>query len=147
MRTLPETILHGTDWLLLSGNNLGSLRKAPQQLSNIKILNLSSSKIDEIDGTVMVVFVKNAKYLDIRGNNLKTIPETIKKAKNTTKLWISDNPYQCNCDMLWMKNWLLATENVVDKKNVICSGSKMKSKINYIVFLSVLLVNLKSLKE
>ena len=135
---LPATVLQDTDWLLLSGNNLGSLNKAPDYLENITLLNLSSSNITYIDKEVMEVVIRSVKHLDIRGNNLKTLPEIIAKANKTNKLWISNNPYECNCDMIWMKNWLTSTENVMDKKNVTCSGNELKGKMNYIDWFSII---------
>ena len=126
-------MLKDTDWLLLSGNNLGSLNKAPNYLTNITVLNLSSSEISEIDETLMEIIIQNVKSLDIRGNNLKEIPETVAKSNKTNKLWISDNPYECNCDMLWMKDWLIDTENVVDKNDVKCFGSKGKGKMTFFI--------------
>ena len=119
LTSFPDTILKDTDWLLLSGNNLGSLNKAPDYLNTITLLNLSSSNIKEIDRKVIKVIIKSVNYLDIRGNNLKTLPRTIKNANNSSKLWISENPYECNCDMIWMKDWLMDTD-IQDKDNVTC---------------------------
>ena len=125
-------MLKGTDWLLLSGNNFRSLNKAPGYLNNITLLDLSSSDISEIDETLMKAILRSVKHLDIRGNNLKEIPQIITKANDMTKLWISNNPYECNCDMLWMKDWLMDTKTVMDKENVTCSGSDIKGKDNHI---------------
>ena len=94
------------------------------------MLNLSSSDISDIDETVMETII-HVKSLDIRGNNLKEIPEIFAKSNKTNKLWISDNPYECNCDMLWMKDWLMDKENVVDKNDVKCLRSKEKGKITF----------------
>ena len=121
-------MLKDTDWLILSGNNLGSLNKAPDYLENITFLNLSSSNIREIDETVMEAIVKSVKSLDITRNYLKEIPPTVRKAVNNSKRWISDNPYECNCNMMWMKHWLVDTKSVMDKDNVLCSGHKMKGE-------------------
>ena len=77
----------------------------------------------------MEFIIKSVKHLDIRGNNLTSLPETITKANKTNKLWISGNPYECNCDMLWMKDWLMDTRNVMDKDNVTCSGKTIKGEI------------------
>ena len=132
LTSLPDTVLPDTDWLLLSGNNFGSLNKAPDYLKNTTLLDVSSSNITEIDETVLEIIVEYLKHLDIRRNNLKTLPKTITKANNMTKLWISDNPYECNCDM-WMKDWLIDATNVMDKKNATCSSNKIKGKINYII--------------
>ena len=129
LTSIPETVLQNTDWLLLSGNSLGSLNKSPGYLENITLLDLSTSEITEIDEAVMEVIVKNVKHLDIRGNNLKNLPQIIKNVPAENKLWISGNPYECNCDTLWMKDWLMDTRNVMDKDNVTCSKNKVKGKI------------------
>ena len=75
-------MLEGTDWLLLSGNNLGSLQKEEDYLNDIVSLDLSSSRITQIDETVIGIILRNIKYLDIRGNNLKYIPRTISTAES-----------------------------------------------------------------
>ena len=126
---LPETVLQNTDWLLLSGNSLGSLNKAPDYLGNITLLDFSTSEITEIDEAVMEIIVKSVKHLDIRGNNLKNLPQIVKNVAAENKLWISANPYECNCDILWMKDWLTDNENVMDNKNVTCSGSNVKGEL------------------
>ena len=129
LTSLPDTVLKDTDWLLLSGNNLGSLNKAPDYLENITLVNLSSSNIKDVDTKVMEAMIKSVKHLDIRGNKLIEIPQIIAEAKNTTQLWISDNPYQCNCDMIWMKDWLINTHSVQDKEIVTCLTGKTNGKI------------------
>ena len=35
-------------------------------------------------------------------------------------------------DMIWMKDWLMDTNVVLDKKNVTCARSGSKGKINHI---------------
>ena len=129
---MPDTVLEDTDWLLLSGNSLGSLNKAPDYLNNITLLNLSSSNIEYIEEKVIKVIPKSGMRVDIRGNKLKTLPRAIASMNGSTKLWISDNPYDCNCDTLWMKNWLINNKNVQDKYNVVCSTGKMKGEIIYV---------------
>ena len=128
LTSLPETVLKNTDWLLMSGNNLGSLNKAPDYLENITLLNLSSSNIREIDERMMKANFESVKYLDIRRNYLKEIPQMITKTNNISKLWLSDNPFECHCDMLWMKDWLIDARNVQDKDNVTCLHNKVKGE-------------------
>ena len=127
-------MLQDTDWLLLSGNNLGSLNKAPDYLNNISLLDLSSSNITEIKEAAIELIMHNVKSLDIRGNKLKNLPATIANINIIIKLWISDNPYECNCEMLWMKDWLVDTGNVMDKKNITCSSTKIRGKKQQILF-------------
>ena len=73
-------------------------------------------------------------YVDIRGNKLKTLPRAITSMNGSTKLWISDNPYECNCDTLWMKDWLIDNKNVQDKYSVVCSTGNLKAKLNLLEF-------------
>ena len=126
MTSLPETVLQDTDWLLLSGNNLGFLNKAPDYLNRITLLNLSPSNLIDTDETVMRMIIKNTRNMDIRGNKLKSVPRIIVHSRNNSKLWISGNRYECNCDMLWFKDWLMNNPSVQDKENVTCSTDKLK---------------------
>ena len=112
----------------MPGNNLGSLNRAPDYLKNITLLNISLSNITDLDEKVMVI-MKNAEILDIRKNILQTLPQTAANKIGSSKLWISDNPYDCNCNMMWMKNWLMDSTVVQDKDNVICSTGNMKSTV------------------
>ena len=132
LTSLPDTVIKDTDWLLLSENNLGLLNKAPDYLSNITLLNLSSSSITDIEEKVIETITKCVKHLDIRGNTLKQIPQNIKKMKDGAKLWMSNNPYECNCDMLWMKDWLVETAIVQDKDNVTCSTNQANGKLTHL---------------
>ena len=126
-------MLDDTDWLLLSGNNLGSLNKAPDYLENMTMLNLSSSNITDIDQKVVEVITKNIKHLDISRNILKRLPQEITNMNSTGELWISGNPYECNCYMLWMKDWLMGTGNVMDMEKVTCLTGKTKGKVNHVL--------------
>ena len=107
--------------------------KAPDYLRNITLLDLSSNNITQIDETVMKVIVEHVKSLDIRGNKMHTLPRTITNINGTSKLWISNDPYECNCEMLWMKDWLIDATNVMDKKNVTCSSNRINGKERHII--------------
>ena len=80
----------------------------------------------------MEIIIGSVKHLDIRRNSLTKIPQTITKGNNVSELWISDNPYECNCNVVWMKDWLIDNKQVKEQENVTCSGSKLKGKINHI---------------
>ena len=123
-------MLRDTDQLLLSGNNLGSFNEAPDYLENITFFNISSSNIRNIDEKVVTVLIKYIKHLDISRNILKRLPQKITNLNSTSELWISGNPYECDCDMVWMKEWLIDTLSVQDKENVTCLTGKTKGKDN-----------------
>ena len=82
----------------------------------------------DINEATMKMIVKNIRSMDISGNKLKNLPRIIANSGNNSKLWISGNPCECNCDMLWMKDWLMNTEIVLDKEKVTCSTGKIKGR-------------------
>ena len=98
--------------------------------SNISLLNLSSSQIIAIEKVVMDAILKKVQQLDLRGNKLKILPRSIMKTKLTTKLWLSENQFECNCDMVWMRDWLLNTYNIMDKENINCSTRAGEGKVS-----------------
>ena len=85
-----------------------------------------------IDKGVIKVITKTIKYLDISNNKLQYLPEEIQDIKNFTKLWISNNAFACNCDMLWMRDWLIDAANVIDKEHVKCHSGKWNGKCEFI---------------
>ena len=88
--------------------------------------NLANSNITIITDDVMNSMLKKSEYLWISNNKLTTLPRSITKADNKTELWISNNPYECNCDMMWMRDWLVRATNAFDKGNGTCGTGKMK---------------------
>ena len=126
LTTFPKKILSNTEWLLLSGNNLGVIDTVPSYLNNIVHLDLSSSNVEEISHNIIKAVINNVQYLDISYNKLKKLPSNIVSVSNLTDLWISGNPFDCNCDMMWMRDWLLEAEKIKDKENVTCALGKLK---------------------
>ena len=97
-------------------------------MSEIVHLDLSDSNVTEITPNVMASVLQNAKYLNVANNNLRQLPRAITKARNETKLRISGNHYDCNCDMMWMRNWLIKAPSVMDKEKTTCATGKLKGR-------------------
>ena len=93
-------------------------------MENITYLDLSNSKVSYITERAMTCMLRNMKALDLTKNMLEDLPRAITKSNNT-KLWISNNCYDCNCDMMWMRDWLVKATNVMDKEEVVCRKGKM----------------------
>ena len=126
LTALPKTILPNTDWLILSGNNLGVIQTAQSYLNKITHLDLSSSNLKEISDQVLNAKMTNIRYIDISNNNLKELPSSVASMINLTELRISGNPYDCNCDMMWMRDWLVEATNVMDKEGIKCVTGALK---------------------
>ena len=127
---LPDTIENETSSFVVKGNNFGKVLRARTYLSRLTRLDMSSSNIESIDNDVIREMTKTLKYLDISNNTLQYLPKEIQNTNNLTKLWISDNPYTCDCDMLWMRDWLIDATNVIDKEHVTCHSGKLIGKYN-----------------
>ena len=125
---LPDTALNGTDWVIVTGNNLRHVTTAPEYLPTVLHLDLSRSNVTGITADVIVKTLEKAKYLNIAMNNLTQVPEEIRRSSNGTELWMSGNPYRCDCDVMWMRDWLLEATNVMDIQNVTCASGKMIGK-------------------
>ena len=55
----------------------------------------------------------------------------MRNQKHLTKVWLSTNPFRCDCEMIWMKDLLntfttpIGDHIIVDYKNVKCKSSMM----------------------
>ena len=129
---IPQTIQNGTDWMVLSENNLGYTTRIPSNLNQISRIDLYANSITGFSENAMTALLNNTKYLNIASNKINKLPKLIKDAKNFTELWISNNSYECNCDMMWMKDWLVKAKNVMDKESVVCANAKMKGSLPHV---------------
>ena len=96
--------------------------------SNVTYIDLNISNVTAISGDIMTKLLKNKTYLNIAKNSLKYLPWEIEGAGNGTELWIGGNLYECNCDMLWMRDWLVTASAVRDRDHAVCTTGKMKGQ-------------------
>ena len=110
----------------MKGNNLGELRNVKSYLNEIKYFYMNSSGIIKINDNIVTSMITSTVHLDITNNGMEYLPQSIIHFTNATKLYISNNPYKCNCDMMWMRDWLVEATNVMDKELLICASGKKK---------------------
>ena len=103
-------------------------------MENITYLDLSNSTASGITERAMRTLLRNMKALNLANNVLEILPRAITKS-NSTRLWISNNTYDCNCDMMWVRDWLVKATNVMDKKEVVCRKGKMIGNMNKMLML------------
>ena len=131
LTTFPQSALLYTDHLLASGNNFGNIHWVEKYVENITYIDLHNSQISYISTGAMRPMLNNVKTLQLTNNVLEILPHSIMEANVDTKLWISNNSFVCNCDMMWMRDWLVKATNVMDKEQVVCVKGEMIGKCTY----------------
>ena len=58
--------------------------------------------------------------LDISNNNLTALSENLQNIKSLQSVKISGNPYKCQCENLWIRDWLKESKIANDYLNVTC---------------------------
>ena len=119
-----------TNWLVANHNNINNLCWT-DNIKDIEHFEISSSNIfticDEFFSELNTT--GKTKYLDISKNNINVISKSLKSVKQL-EVYFAGNPIACNCDTLWVTQWLntTATGNKIlkDYKDVKCVNDKWK---------------------
>lgn len=129
------TGLVGLKVLSLASNNLKSLSKLTfHGLRNLDFLDLSDNELSSVDDQSFEG-LKNLKFLYLRGNFLAMIPsklpllewfdvsynnivgvnETMKTSLYPIEMVnLGHNPFNCDCHLLWLKEWYDRREYILD---------------------------------
>ena len=116
-----------TMWLIAKYNHMPNLQWS-ESLKSIQHFDLQNSSVCHINDEFFskITTIKTAKFLNLANNKLKNFPKNL-KGTNFSQVYLAGNPIDCNCDMLWLTNWLNATDVrriVKDYKRVLCAGGK-----------------------
>ncbi len=130
LTAIPEKLEPGSQWVNLKFNNITGISGHLNQFENVLQIELAHNNIGFIGSESMAQLI-SMEYIDLSHNNLSSLPKTIEKAPNSSLLKIGNNPYKCDCDILWMTNWLLhAKRGHVDFYDTKCGyGSKVGTPI------------------
>ena len=119
---VPFNLPNYTNWLFLSGNNIYSLGENVSSLPFLSFLTtvaLSQNKLNHISEKIFSLFT-HCYSLDISNNNLTTLSENLQNIKSLQSVKISGNPYKCQCENLWIRDWLKESKIANDYLNVTC---------------------------
>ena len=115
-----------TNWFIMHNNNIEDLCGEYPYSTRVTNINLASNKIHRICGDFLTTMDKrnSIREFDISNNRLTTLPQAIQNTKHVEKIRLGNNPYLCNCDTLWMVNWLKNSGQklVQDYEKAICSN-------------------------
>ena len=116
-----------TMWLVVRSNHIPYLQWL-ESLQDIEHFDLQNSSVYHINDEFLskITAIKKAKFLNLANNKLKTLPKTL-NGTSFSQVYLAGNPIDCNCGMLWLTNWLNATDvrrMVKDYKQVVCAGGR-----------------------
>ena len=119
---VPSNLPNYTNWLFLSGNNIYSLSENVSSLPFLSFLttvDLSQNNLHHISDKIFNLFT-HCYSLDVSNNNLTTLSENVQNIKSLKNLKISGNTFRCQCNNLWIRDWLKRSEITNDYPNVTC---------------------------
>ena len=105
--TLPQSAPNFTNWVLLENNNIKKIHEFRDYLSEAQFLHLGSNMLSSINDSFLLnlQIKKSITWLNLAGNRLTGIPTKIQELHYLQKIWLSHNPFHCDCSMLWMISW------------------------------------------
>ena len=90
-----------------SKNNITNLCGTQSYLKAIFGMWLRDSNIRVISDDILDTFQQGKiEMLDLQNNLLQRLPLNIQNVATLSKIWLSNNPFICDCNMLWMKDWM-----------------------------------------
>ncbi len=129
MTKFPNKVLPNTETFIMTGNYIKELECAdPNPYRQVKQFDFHGNKIHKINDKVYEEIFPSANSVKLSNNNLKHVSPLIQKVEMNAKLWLGNNPFECNCDMMWMRDWLQNATNVLDRENITCGPEKWKGK-------------------
>ncbi len=128
MTELPDQLLPRTEQLIMTGNHVINIlfSKNRSDLSDLKTLNLENNSVRKIDEASFKALLLCGISVKLSGNHIRQVPPMLANINYTADIWLGRNPYECNCDTMWMRDWLLNATNVMDKEKIVCASGKWK---------------------
>ncbi len=111
-----------------SNNQISFFNNTEKYLKKVFFLNMSFNNLEHFAmKTLSILAQSKGQMLDLSHNKITKLPEQIKCMPNSTKLWLSGNPFTCSCDMIWMIDWMNASF-IMDMNSVQCQVTEERVK-------------------
>ena len=94
-------ILNTTNWFVAENNKIDHLEWSVQSSRSLHHIDLANCSIYSIGPNFFwkIANLTKVRYLNLAGNKLKGFNQDITKS-NFSEIYLSENPIECNCDML-----------------------------------------------
>ncbi|XP_055490893.1 leucine-rich repeat-containing protein 70-like [Leucoraja erinacea] len=133
IKAIPKdgfTALNSLRHLVLSNNSITHINSNVFKVLKLRYLQLDDNNISFIESDAFEGMSRTLKTLHLANNNLTNLfPEVLMSLSSLVHLMVDGNPWECNCNMLNMRNWLLSSSFRV---NIRCqSPSQLRGKSLY----------------
>ncbi|XP_051888594.1 leucine-rich repeat-containing protein 70-like [Pristis pectinata] len=121
--------------LALNNNGITHINSNAFKVLNLGYLQLDHNNISFIESDAFEGMAKTLKVLRLANNHLTNLfPEVLMPLGSLVHLMVNGNPWECNCNMLNLRNWLLSSSL---RLNIRCqSPSQLHGKSLYYVRIS-----------
>ncbi|XP_075043320.1 uncharacterized protein LOC142102374 [Mixophyes fleayi] len=119
---LPNQLFSGLDQLkimYLEANEIDQVNCSFNRLVHLKKLHLNNNRITHITHKAFSS-LKQLQLLHLNKNNLTSIPSYLFSDMPKLKsLFLSFNPWNCDCSMAWIANWMVTYEGAIQGLNCV----------------------------
>ncbi|XP_067130979.1 leucine-rich repeat-containing protein 15-like [Centruroides vittatus] len=135
LENVPEFLIDNAAIVDLSYNFITEISRIDcDTWRNVIHLDLSHNSLELFTGFVMP---PSLNFLSLRGNYLSELPETVTKlmdASSQFKISLSGNNWNCDCDSLFTKDWLVRNrQKIMDFSDVFCVRDSHNSSFSKII--------------
>ena len=131
MTSLSDILVpNETSWLVAKDSKIEHLQwseESRRNLQQMKYINFANSSISSIDPNFFLKLstLGKIRYLNLADNKLKSFNKNIKKSGLLEEIYLSGNPIDCTCGILWFVKWLsYDTKIVKDLQSIRCVGGE-----------------------
>ncbi|XP_064455403.1 protein toll-like isoform X2 [Ornithodoros turicata] len=119
MEAVPRKFPEDTAVVDLSGNLLDTLDTSlAEEAPAVRSLNLSNNLYTALDWKALPT---NLSYLSLQNNSFKHFPLSIVDNLNLSGIWLSGNPWDCDCEDYAFRQWAESHEDTIrDAHDVRC---------------------------
>ncbi|XP_063794632.1 nyctalopin-like [Pseudophryne corroboree] len=119
---LPNQLFSGLDQLrimYLEANKIDQINCSLNRLVNLKKLHLNNNHITHITHNAFSS-LKQLQMLHLNKNNLTSIPSYLfSRMPKLKSVFLSYNPWSCDCSMAWIANWMVTYEGAIQGLNCV----------------------------
>ncbi|KAK8759396.1 hypothetical protein V5799_002971 [Amblyomma americanum] len=136
LNRLPQALPENTTELGMRDKHLENIDASFKNVApHGEVLSLRNNLISRLSANSLPSKLHS---LDLRGNTINKPPHVLVLERNLTSLWLSGNPFQCECDDYAFKQWLDAHDNVLLRQK--CDTMIHHLSLSYTVVLVVILI-------